>query len=95
MILSTFVYFICGWQKVGYTDGMLLRKTRNGKPIFRDNVTDTSKLWITDDKIKAEDMCYELTRKGFVSKYALGHGVVEVPNKDGMYDEDLKSMAEA
>lgn len=90
-----FVYFICGWQKVGYTDGMLLRrKTPTGKPLFR-SISDTSKLWITDDKLKAEDMCYELKKKGYVSQYSLGHGVVEVPNDDGMYDEDLKSMAEA
>lgn len=90
-----FVYFICGWQEVGHTDGMLLRKTHNGKPAFKDNVTDTSKLWITDDKLKAEDMCYELKKSGYVSKHAFGHGVVEVPNDDGIYDEDLKSMAES
>lgn len=51
-----------------------------------------SLVWITSDRFKAEELSALLLRKGFLNKYRDGDGIVETPNTDGLYDEDLKAM---
>lgn len=71
--------------------GYLLKtKTPKGKPKFLE-VKRMDKVWITDDKVAAEDMCYKLKQKGYINKYRFTDGVIEIPNDDGMYDEFLKA----
>lgn len=62
--------------------------TPKGKPRFFEP-SKMDKVWITDDKVEAEDKLHELTRKGYINKYRFGDGIVEVENDDGMYDEFL------
>lgn len=49
------------------------------------------KVWITDDKVAAEDMCHKLKQEGYINKYRFTDGVIEISNDNGMYDKFLKA----
>lgn len=81
--MAKFVYMIANDR--GFLSKTL---TSKGKPkFFAPKKMD--KVWITDDRLVAENNLHALARKGYINRYRIGDGIVKVPNDDGMYDEFL------
>ena len=61
---------------------------KNGKPKFFEPST-FDNVWVTDDKFEAEEKWHSLGHS--VNRYAMGVGVIELDNSDGIYDSALNA----
>ena len=62
--------------------------TKNGKPKFFEPST-FDNVWVTDDKFEAEEKWHSLGHS--VNRHAMGVGVIELDNSDGIYDSALNA----